>query len=176
VVSGPLVLVVLPGDLVTLVGHGSSSSGRPISAPLGATYPMACAPIPPGTVLPTASRGDRMIVSFTFVRKQEGVSDEEFFARWTEHTQAFDLRDHPYITKNRLMMVAGHADYVGIAENHWPDLAAMVATSTFYTDTDAGREHWADLQTFMDIDASPTVIVTQEADVSETGTTITPYL
>ena len=117
-----------------------------------------------------------MIVSLTFVRKQEGISDEDFFARWTRHTEAFDLRDHPYITKNRLMKVAGHPEYVGIAENHWPDLEAMVATAAFYTDTDDGREHWADLQTFMDIDASPTVIVTEEADVADTGTTITAYL
>ncbi|MCD9625466.1 hypothetical protein [Rhabdothermincola salaria] len=117
-----------------------------------------------------------MVVSFTFVRKREGISDAEFFARWTEHTRDFDLRDHPYITKNRLMMVAGHPDYVGIAENHWPDMDAMLATSAFYADTDAGREHWADLQTFMDIDASPTVIVTQEADVADAGTTITSYL
>ncbi len=117
-----------------------------------------------------------MIVSFTLVRKRAELTDDEFFERWTRHTQDFDLRDHPYITKNRLMMVAGSSEYVGIAENHWPDMDSMLATSAFYEDTDAGRAHWADLQTFMDIDNSPTVIVTKEADVTAAQTTITAFL
>jgi hypothetical protein len=117
-----------------------------------------------------------MIVSFTLVRKREGLSDEEFFERWTRHTEQFDLKDHPYITLNRLMMVVGGTPYVGIAENHWPDMDSMLATSAFYTDTEDGRTHWADLQSFMDIDNSPTVVVTKEADVAAARTTITAHL
>ena len=114
-----------------------------------------------------------MIVSFTLVKKREGLTDDEFFERWTRHTEQYDLRDHPYITKNRLMLIQGDPQYVGIAENHWPDMASLAKTAEFYATTDAGREHWADLQTFMDIDNSPTVIVTKEADITAAGTTIT---
>ncbi len=113
-----------------------------------------------------------MIVSFTMVRKREGISDETFFRRWTEHTEAFDLKDHPYITKNRLMMIEGETPYAGIAENHWPDMDSLAKTAEFYEKTEAGRAHWADLLTFMDIDNSPTVIVSREADVTATGTTV----
>jgi hypothetical protein len=131
----------------------------------------------PETNVPAgADPGDPMIVSFTLVRKREGLSDDEFFERWTAHTQAFDLRDHPYITKNRLLLVTGGTPYVGIAENHWPDLESMMRTSAFYEETEDGRAHWADLQTFMDIDNSPTVIVTREADVAATAVTITSFL
>jgi hypothetical protein len=52
-----------------------------------------------------------MITSFTFVKKREGWSDEDFFKRWAEHTRDFDLVDHPYITKNRLMMIASYKGY-----------------------------------------------------------------
>ncbi|MEO5840200.1 MAG: hypothetical protein ABIQ73_02335 [Acidimicrobiales bacterium] len=114
-----------------------------------------------------------MIVSFTLVRKRDGLTDEAFFARWTEHTEAFDLKDHPYISKNRLMMIAGDTPYVGIAENHWPDMESLAKTADFYQMTEAGKAHWADLLTFMDIDNSPTVIVTHEADVAAARTVIT---
>lgn len=114
-----------------------------------------------------------MIVSFTLVRKREELTDEAFFERWTSHTEAFDLKDHPYITKNRLMMIQGDTPYVGIAENHWPDMESLAKTAEFYETTDAGKAHWADLLTFMDIDNSPTVIVTHEADIDATRTTIT---
>lgn len=110
-----------------------------------------------------------MITSFTFVKKLPQYSDADFFKRWTEHTRDFDLVDHPYILKNRLMMVAGNSAYTGIAENHWPDMESLIATDNFYKETEKGKLHWADLQSFMDIDGSPTVIVTQEADVSPTG-------
>lgn len=112
-----------------------------------------------------------MITTFTFVRKREGLSDEAFFARWAEHTRDFDLVDHPYITKNRLVMISGDTPYVGIAENHWPDMESLERTSAFYEETERGRAHWADLCEFMDIDASPTVVVTAEADVSPNGIT-----
>lgn len=114
-----------------------------------------------------------MIVSFTLVKKRDGFTDDEFFQRWTSHTETFDLKDHPYITKNRLMMIMGDTPYVGIAENHWPDMASLAKTAEFYETTEAGRAHWADLQTFMDIDNSPTVIVTKEADIDATRTLIT---
>lgn len=110
-----------------------------------------------------------MVKSFTFVRAREGLSRAEFFARWVAHTQAFDLVDHPYITKNRLMMVQGDSPFVGIAENHWPDAQSLASTASFYRDTERGRAHWADLAEFMDIENSPTVVVTHEAEVSEQG-------
>jgi hypothetical protein len=117
-----------------------------------------------------------MIVSFTFVKKRDGFSDEEFFERWAAHTRAYDLVDHPYITKNRLVQIMGETPYVGIAENHWPDMESLAATAAFYTETEKGKAHWADLLTFMDIDNSPTVIATREADVAPDATTITTYL
>ena len=114
-----------------------------------------------------------MITSFTFVKKQPHLSTAEFFTRWTEHTRDWDLRDHPEISLNRLMMIEGDSPYVGIAENHWPDMESLTKTAEFYEQTDAGKAHWADLLTFMDIDNSPTVIVTHEADVTATRTLIT---
>ena len=53
------------------------------------------------------------MITFTFVRKREGWSDEAFFQRWAEHTRDFDVVDHPYITKNRLLLIAGDTPYVG---------------------------------------------------------------
>lgn len=117
-----------------------------------------------------------MIVTFTLVKKRPHLSTEEFLARWVEHTERFDLKDHPYISKNRLMLTQGDTPYVGMAENHWPDLASLEATSAFYRDSEAGRAHWADLETFMDIANSPTVVVTHEADVAATGTKLTRFL
>lgn len=117
-----------------------------------------------------------MIVTFTLVRKQPHLSNDDFLKRWVEHTERFDLRDHPYITRNRLMLLQGDVPYVGLAENHWPDLASLDATSAFYRETEAGRAHWADLETFMDIENSPTVVVTHEADVSAAGTRLLKHL
>ncbi len=70
------------------------------------------------------------------------------------------------------MMIEGETAYAGIAENHWPDMDSLAKTAEFYEKTEAGRAHWADLLTFMDIDNSPTVIVSREADVTATGTTV----
>ena len=109
------------------------------------------------------------MITFTLVKKREGWSDDEFFRRWTEHTRDWDVIDHPYITKNRLMLIAGNTPYVGIAENHWPDTQSLLDTQAFYRDTERGRAHWADLQEFMDIDGSPTVVVRREADVGPRG-------
>lgn len=117
-----------------------------------------------------------MIVTFTFVRKQPHLSNEAFLERWIEHTERFDLKDHPYIARNRLMLLQGEVPYVGLAEDHWPDLASLEATSAFYRETEAGRAHWADLETFMDIANSPTVVVTHEADVSTAGTRLLKHL
>ena len=118
----------------------------------------------------THAGGKSMLVkTFTFVRKREELSREDFFARWVEHTQRFDLEDHPYITLNRLTMIEGETPYVGIAENHWPDRESLDRTAEFYEKTERGRAHWADLCEFMDIDGSPTVIVTAEAEVSPEG-------
>lgn len=109
------------------------------------------------------------MITFTLVKKREGWSDEAFFERWAQHTRDFDLVDHPYITKNRLMWIAGATPYVGIAENHWPDAASLAETSRFYQETERGRAHWADLGSFMDIEGSPTVVVQREVDVSLDG-------
>ena len=109
------------------------------------------------------------MITFTFVKKREGWSDEDFFRRWAEHTRDFDLIDHPYITKNRLMLIAGDTPYVGIAENHWPDAESIAATASFYRDTSRGRAHWTDLESFMDIEGSPTVVVNREVDVQPEG-------
>ena len=109
------------------------------------------------------------MITFTFVKKAAGWSNDEFFRRWTEHTRDFDLVDHPYILKNRLMLIAGETPYIGIAENHWPDAESLAATEAFYRETERGRAHWADLVEFMDIEGSPTVVVTHEADVSRAG-------
>jgi aminoglycoside phosphotransferase (APT) family kinase protein len=112
-----------------------------------------------------------VITSFTFVKKREGLSDERFFARWTEHTRDFDLVDHPYVTRNRLLMIAGDTPFVGIAENQWPDMESLARTGKFYEQTEKGRAHWADLLEFMDIENSPTVIATREAEVGPDGIT-----
>ena len=117
-----------------------------------------------------------MIVTFTLVRKRPQLSADDFLKRWVEHTERFDLKDHPYITKNRLMLIQGETPYVGMAENHWPDLASLEKTSAFYKDTEAGRAHWSDLQSFMDIDNSPTVVVSHEADVTDAETRITQFV
>ncbi len=106
-----------------------------------------------------------MLKSFTFVRMQPGLGREEFFRRWCAHTQAWDLRDHPEIRLHRLTLVDGEGPYVGVAENHWDDREALEKAAAWYATPD-GRAHHADLATFMDIDNSPTVVVTHEARVS----------
>ncbi|MCH2169550.1 hypothetical protein MK489_02100 [Myxococcota bacterium] len=110
--------------------------------------------------------GAEMLKSFTFVKMNPGLSRDEFFQRWCEHTRDWDLRDHPEISLNRLTLVEGDGPYAGIAENHWPDQQALDAAAAWY-ESSAGQEHWADLSRFMDIENSPTVVVTHEADVSE---------
>jgi hypothetical protein len=106
-----------------------------------------------------------VVTSFTFVKKQAHLSDDEFFERWVQHTREHDLRDHPEISLNRLMMITDGSGFVGIAENHWPDVESLQAAAAFY-ETEVGQRHWADLESFMDIANSPTVVVTAEADVS----------
>jgi hypothetical protein len=107
-----------------------------------------------------------MLKTFTFVRMRPGIEREAFFRRWCEHTRDWDLRDHPEITLNRLTLIDGESPYVGLAENHWPDRAALDAAAAWYASPD-GQAHWADLGEFMDIDNSPTVVVTHEAEISE---------
>jgi hypothetical protein len=110
--------------------------------------------------------GKSVIKTFTFVRKKAGLSDLEFFERWTVHTRNWDLRDHPEILLNRLALLKDNPQFTGVAENHWPDQASLDAAAQWYA-TPAGQEHWRDLCTFMDIDNSPTVVVQAEATVSE---------
>ena len=109
-----------------------------------------------------------MIKSFTFVRRQAGLSREQFFERWCAHTKAWDLKDHPDCTLNRLVLTSEEGGYDGLAEVHWPDEAALAEAVAFYG-TEAGKAHWADLQSFMDIDNSPTVSVVMEAEISIAG-------
>ena len=111
------------------------------------------------------STGDAVIKTFTLVRKNPVLSDQEFFERWIAHTKAWDLRDHPEILLNRLALLKDNPLFTGIAENHWPDRAALDAAASWYA-TPAGQLHWADLCSFMDIDNSPTVIIDVEAVIS----------
>jgi hypothetical protein len=110
-----------------------------------------------------------MIKSFTLVKRRAGLTREDFFVRWCEHTRDWDLRDHADCTLNRLILITEDASpYDGLAETHWPDIEALNGAIAFYG-TEDGKKHWADLQSFMDIDNSPTVNAESEAEVSLTG-------
>lgn len=109
-----------------------------------------------------------MIKSFTFVKRQPGLTREEFFTRWCQHTSDWDLKDHPDCTLNRLTLTSADGPYDGVAETHWPNEAALAEAVAFYG-TEPGKRHWADLQSFMDIDNSPTVTIEHEAEVSIAG-------
>lgn len=107
-----------------------------------------------------------MLKTFTLVKMQPGFDRESFYARWCEHTRDLDLRDHPKITLNRLVLFEEGSDYVGFAENHWPDREALDEAVRFYQ-TPAGELHQKDLDSFMDTANSPTVVASHEVDVSE---------
>jgi len=107
-----------------------------------------------------------MITTITFVKMQPGFDRESFYQRWCEHTRDMDLRDHPEISLNRLMLFEEGADYVGMAENHWPDRASLDAAVRWY-ETPEGQEHWKDLASFMDAENSPTKVISHEVEVSE---------
>ncbi len=106
-----------------------------------------------------------MITTFTFVKMQPGLGRDEFFDRWCKHTRDMDLRDHPEISLNRLMLFEEGSEFVGTAENHWPDREALDAAVRWY-ETAEGQVHWQDLVSFMDAENSPTVVVSHEAEVS----------
>ena len=108
-----------------------------------------------------------MLTTLTLVKMQPGFDRDAFYERWCRHTRDYDLRDHPEISLNRLMLFEeGVSEYVGMAENHWPDRAALDAAVAFY-ETPKGREHMQDLAAFMDVEASPTLVVSHEVEVSE---------
>jgi hypothetical protein len=107
-----------------------------------------------------------MIKSFTFVKRRANLTRDQFFKRWCEHTREWDLRDHADCTLNRLILITEDASpFDGLAETHWPSQNALNAAIAFYG-TEEGKKHWADLQSFMDIDNSPTVSAEFEAEVS----------
>ena len=108
-----------------------------------------------------------MLKTITLVNKLPELSREQFYDRWCAHTRDFDLRDHPEISLNRLVMFDGDpsGDYIGFAENHWPDQAALDEAIAWYA-TPPGIEHNRDLERFMDIAKSPTFIVGSEVEVS----------
>ncbi len=106
-----------------------------------------------------------MLTTFTFVKMLPGFSRDAFYARWHEHTRKKDLQDHPEISLNRLMMFDEGSEYIGMAENHWPDREALDAAIRWY-ETPEGQAHWKDLESFMDAANSPTFVVSHEADVS----------
>ncbi len=119
------------------------------------------------------SGGIAMLKTITMVRMKEGLTRDAFYDRWCVHTRDFDLRDHPEISLNRLILFsdvpggAGGSDaFVGFAENHWPDQAALDEAIRWYQ-TPEGIEHNRDLEAFMDIEKSPTFIVDYEVEVSE---------
>ena len=107
-----------------------------------------------------------MLKTFTLVKMQPGFDRDRFYARWCQHTRDLDLRDHPKITLNRLVMFEEGGPYLGLAENHWPDREALDEAIAFYQ-TPAGELHQKDLDSFMDTAASPTVIVSDEVEVSD---------
>ncbi len=108
-----------------------------------------------------------MLKTLTLVKMQDGWDRESFFRRWCEHTRDWDLRDHPEISLNRLMMIEGDPEYVGVAENHWPDKASLEAAVAWYA-TEAGLAHGQDLNSFMDVKNSLTVTVSDEAVIDAT--------
>jgi hypothetical protein len=112
-----------------------------------------------------------MLKTFTLVRPLPGIERDEFYDRWCAHTRDFDLRDHPEISLNRLVLFAEGTEktnggFVGIAENHWPDRAALDEAIRWYQ-TPPGIAHNRDLEAFMDIANSPTSIVDYEVEVSK---------
>ena len=109
---------------------------------------------------------ETMITTITFVKMQPGLSRDAFFDRWCEHTRDRDLRDHPEISLNRLTMFEEGSEYLGMAENHWPDRASLDAAIRWYEKPE-GQAHQKDLESFMDMVNSPTVIVSHEVEVSK---------
>jgi hypothetical protein len=106
-----------------------------------------------------------MLTTLTFVKMKPGLDRDTFYRRWQEHTRDFDLRDHPEISLNRLMMFEEGSEFVGVCENEWPDQAALQAAIEWY-ETPEGKEHAADLDSFMDAAGCQTVIVSHEVDIS----------
>jgi hypothetical protein len=111
-----------------------------------------------------------MVKTLTMVRIKPGLGRDEFYERWCAHTRDFDLRDHPEISLNRLVLFdesgVSPGDYVGFAENHWPDQGAVDAAIRWYQ-TPEGIEHNKDLETFMDVARSPTFVVGYEVEGSK---------
>jgi len=115
-----------------------------------------------------------MITTLTFVKKKPGLDRDFFYKRWQQHTHDFDLRDHPEISLNRLMLFDEGSDFEGVCENHWPDLEALDAAIRWY-ETPEGKAHQSDLDTFMDSANCRTMIVSGEADISkERGIALEP--
>lgn len=112
-----------------------------------------------------------MLKTFTLVRMRRGIDRRTFYERWCAHTRDFDLRDHPEISLNRLVLFDEDSSeagggYAGVAENHWPDRAALDAAIRWY-ETPEGIAHNADLDAFMDLANSPTFVVDNEVEVSQ---------
>ena len=80
-----------------------------------------------------------MVTTITFVKMQPGLDRASFYERWCEHTGDWDLRDHPEISLNRLMLFEEGSEFVGMAENHWPDRASLEAAIRWY-ETPEGQE------------------------------------
>lgn len=111
-----------------------------------------------------------MLKTFTLVRMLPGQTRDEFYDRWCAHTRDFDLRDHPEISLNRLILfdeaTVAEGGFIGMAENHWPSREALEEVIRWYQ-TPPGIAHNADLEKFMDIANSPTSVVEYEVEVSQ---------
>ena len=66
-----------------------------------------------------------MITTITLVKMQPGFDRDSFYQRWCEHTRVMDLKDHPEISLNRLILFEEEGEFVGMAENHWPDRESL---------------------------------------------------
>ena len=107
-----------------------------------------------------------MIKMVDFVVRKDGTSHEEFADYWlNEHTAI--AKEMPGVRKyvTSLPTSPEHADYDGVLELYFDDMAALKAAF----DSAAGERTLADAATFIDLDAGPTMYVEETVQLDETG-------